>query len=72
MILISNTDLAEQPHDKGSARLASTTERRSGPTAREILPGVVLTSMVAGAAFAVRQLPGMGAFSPMMLSRSSG
>ena len=72
MTLISNADLAETPHDEVGARLGATTERRSAPTAREILPGVVLTSIVAGAAFAFRQLPGMGAFSPMMLSMVIG
>jgi uncharacterized integral membrane protein (TIGR00698 family) len=72
MTLISNADLAETPHDEVSARLGATTERRSAPTAREILPGVILTSIVAGAAFAFRQLPGMGAFSPMMLSMVIG
>src|SRR5258708_24837809 len=36
--------------------------------ALEILPGLLLNSTIAGAAFALRLLPGMATFSPMILS----
>lgn len=41
--------------------------RASAPEAR-ILPGLLLTAAIAGAAFALRQLPGVGLFSPMILA----
>jgi uncharacterized integral membrane protein (TIGR00698 family) len=50
----------------------SATRRWSGRNAREILPGLFLTVMLAGASFAVRMLPGMTTFSPMMLSMLAG
>lgn len=37
-----------------------------------IWPGLVLTSAIAGAGFASRQLPGLGLFSPMILSIIAG
>ena len=36
------------------------------PTA--LLPGLILTAAIAGAGFALRQIPGVGLFSPMILS----
>jgi uncharacterized integral membrane protein (TIGR00698 family) len=72
MTVISSTRLAEPLNDEAGGRLASTTERWSVRKACEILPGVLLTSMVTGTAFAVRQLPGMGMFSPMILSMIIG
>jgi uncharacterized integral membrane protein (TIGR00698 family) len=69
--LISAGKVAEPLTDKTGARLTST-QRWSGRNAREILPGLFLTSMVAGASFAIRMLPGMTAFSPMMLSMVVG
>jgi uncharacterized integral membrane protein (TIGR00698 family) len=60
MSLFSNTELAGPLNN---ARLPSATQCWYGR-----LPGLFLTSMVAGAAFAVRQLPGMATFSPMILS----
>jgi uncharacterized integral membrane protein (TIGR00698 family) len=68
MTLISNTELAGTLKDKANRRLALTTQRWSHRHARGILPGLFLNSVVAGAAFAVRQLPGMATFSPMILS----
>jgi uncharacterized integral membrane protein (TIGR00698 family) len=40
----------------------------SGLNASGIWPGLVLASAVAGAAYALRQLPGMATFSPMILA----
>jgi uncharacterized integral membrane protein (TIGR00698 family) len=72
MTFISNTELTGPLNDKASARLISTTDRWSGRKALEILPGVFLTSAVAGTAFAMRLLPGMATFSPMILSMIIG
>jgi uncharacterized membrane protein YadS len=68
MKFISNTKLAESLHDRTDARLASTIRRWSGRFTREILPGLV----IAGAAFAIRLLPGMATFSPTILSTVIG
>src|SRR6201997_2097333 len=72
MTLTSSTELTAPLNDKTSALLTSTTGRWSGRKAFEILPGVFLTSMVAGTAFAIRLLPGMANFSPMILSMIIG
>ena len=72
MTFISNIELTAPTNDKASARLTSTTGRWSGRKAFEILPGVFLTSIVAGTAFAIRVLPGMANFSPMILSMVIG
>lgn len=37
-------------------------------TRQNILPGLLMTSVVAGSAYAIRQLPGMATFSPMILA----
>jgi uncharacterized integral membrane protein (TIGR00698 family) len=70
--LISASKLAEPLKDNIGASLVSTTRRWTGGNAREILPGLFLTSIVAGASFAIRMLPGMTTFSPMMLSMVVG
>ena len=62
MTFICSTNLAD----------TSTSGRLSGRNARQVVPGLVLTSMVAGAAFTIRQLPGMATFSPMILSMVIG
>jgi uncharacterized membrane protein YadS len=64
MTFISITKLAESLNDRANARIRSTVQRWPGRTAREILPGLFLNSIT----FAIRQLPGMATFSPMMLS----
>lgn len=52
----------------------STIERRSSPITssigriRAIVPGLVLTASIAGVAFALRLLPGVGILSPLILS----
>jgi uncharacterized integral membrane protein (TIGR00698 family) len=48
---------------------------RVGPTSQRsetIWPGLVLTAWIAGAGFALRQIPGLGLFSPMILSIIAG
>jgi uncharacterized integral membrane protein (TIGR00698 family) len=71
MTLISNTEVTGPLNDRASVRITST-KRRYVRHASEILPGVFLTSIVAGAAFAIRLLPGMATFSPMILSMVIG
>jgi uncharacterized membrane protein YadS len=68
MIPASTTDLAEPLNDKADGRFSAAAERWSGGHFNGILPGLLLGSVIAGAAFAARQLPGMAAFSPMILS----
>src|SRR6202165_1135390 len=67
MSLFSNTELTRPLNDNADARLRSTTQRWHSR-----LPGLFLTSIVAGAAFAIRLLPGMANFSPMILSMIIG
>ncbi len=43
-------------------------QRRSGAQEAGIVPGLLLTAAIAGAAFALRQVPGAGLFSPMILA----
>src|ERR1700674_3758098 len=68
MIVISSTKLAKSPDGRAGARLPSAIERWPGRNSREIQPGLFLNWVVAGAAFAIRQLPGMATFSPVILS----
>jgi hypothetical protein len=72
MTFISSTKLAESLNDRAAARLLATIQRWPGRNTREVLPGLFLNSIIAGAAFAIRQLPGMAAFSPMILSIAIG
>src|SRR6202165_3736672 len=58
-------------NDKSGARLISLTQW-SGRCARDILPGLCLTSIVAGASFGIRMLPGMTNVSPLILSMVIG
>jgi uncharacterized integral membrane protein (TIGR00698 family) len=67
MTFVSNTELAGPSNNSGDTR-PTITKRRYDRHVREILPGLLLNSIVAGAAFAVRLLPGMTTFSPMILS----
>src|SRR5260370_35996494 len=66
MTFLSTPELAGPRTD--GCRIPSTTRRQFSRRAVEILPGLVLNSIVAGAAFGVRLLPGMSTFSPMILS----
>jgi hypothetical protein len=64
MTFISIAKLAEALNDRANARIRSTVQRWPGRTAREILPRLFLNSIT----LAIRQLPGMATFSPIMLS----
>ena len=70
--LYLSTKLAKSLNDRSYVRLPSTIQRWPRPKAREILPGLFLSSVIAGTAFAIRQLPGMATFSPMILSMAIG
>ena len=71
MIVISSTKLAKSLDGGARAGLPSIIQR--WPRNRhEILPGLLLNWVIAGAAFAIRQLPGMAMFNPMMLSMAIG
>ena len=72
MTFISSTKLAKSLNDRSYVRLPSTIQRWPRPKAREILPGLFLSSVIAGTAFAIRQLPGMATFSSMILSMMIG
>jgi uncharacterized membrane protein YadS len=67
MTLISSTKLAEPLNDRTNARLPPTIQRWTGR-----LPGPFLNSVIAGTALAIRQLPGMTTFSPMILTMVIG
>src|SRR5258706_14097708 len=72
MIVISSTKLAKSLDGRAGAGLASIIQRWPGRNSHEILPGLFLNWIIAGAAFAIRQLPGMAMFNPMMLSMAIG
>jgi uncharacterized membrane protein YadS len=63
---------AEWVNEGADARLPSISQRWERRTTREILPWLFLKWVIAGAAFAMRQLPGMATFSPMILSIGVG
>ena len=67
MILISSTKLAESLNGRANARLPSTIQRWT-----RRLPRLFLNSVIEGTALAIRQLPGMTTFSPMILSMAIG
>jgi uncharacterized membrane protein YadS len=69
MTFISSTKLAASQND---ARLHPTIQRWFGRSPREFLSGLFLKWVIAGAAFAIRQLAGMATFSPMILSMVIG
>jgi hypothetical protein len=72
MIVISSTKLAKSLDGRAGAGLPSIIQRWPGRNSHEILPGLFLNWIIAGAAFATRQLPGMAMFNPMMLSMAIG
>jgi uncharacterized membrane protein YadS len=72
MTFISSTKLAESLNDGADARVPSAIQRGPARNSPEILPGLFLNWIIAGTAFAIRQLPGMAAFSPMILSMMIG
>jgi uncharacterized membrane protein YadS len=67
MTLISSTKLAESLNRRANARLPSTIQRWT-----RRLPRLFLNSVIEGTALAIRQLPGMTTFSPMILSMVIG
>jgi uncharacterized integral membrane protein (TIGR00698 family) len=62
MAALSNSEITE------TLRLPAKKTNWLGLHARGIWPGLLLASAVAGAAYALRQLPGMTTFSPMILA----
>ena len=72
MIVISHTKLAKSLDGGAGAGLPSIIQRWPGRNSHEILPGLFLNWIIAGSAFATRQLPGMAMFNPMMLSMAIG
>ena len=72
MIVISSTKLTKSLDGRAGAGLPSIIQRWPGRNSHEILPGLFLNWVIAGAAFAIRQLPGMAMFNPMMLSMAIG
>jgi uncharacterized membrane protein YadS len=59
MIVISSTKLAKSLDGRADAGLPSIIQRWPGRNSHEILPGLLLNWVIAGAAFAIRQLPAM-------------
>jgi uncharacterized membrane protein YadS len=72
MIVIASTKLSESLDGRAAVGLPSTIQRWPGRNNHEILPGLFLNWVIAGAAFAIRQLPGMAMYNPMMLSMAIG
>src|SRR5258708_35660954 len=72
MHLMSSTKLAKSLDGRAGAGLPSIIQRWLGRNSHEMMPGLFLNWIIAGAAFAVRQLPGMAIFNPMMLSMAIG
>ena len=72
MIVISSTKLAKSFDGRAGAGLPSIIQPWPGRNSHEILPGLFLNWVIAGAAFAIRQLPGMAMFNPVMLSMAIG
>ena len=70
MTLISASNAAEPLNH--AARAPSAAQRWPGRGVHTILPGLLLTSLVAGTSFAIRMLPGMTTFSPLILSMVIG
>ncbi|GAC1574282.1 MAG: YeiH family protein [Sphingomicrobium sp.] len=63
---ISQANLTVSPN--AIVPMPSGRERGLRATAFAVLPGLLLTSAVAASAYALRQLPGMATFSPMILA----
>src|SRR5580692_4207225 len=77
MIVISGTKLAKPLNGRAGqgragAGLPPIIQRWLGRNSHEVLLGLFLNWIIAGATFATRQLPGMAMFNPMMLSMAIG
>jgi hypothetical protein len=72
MTLLSASTVAKPLDRRTGAGLFSVTQLWSGRSARGNLPDLLLTSMVAATSFAIRMLPGMANFSPVVLSMLVG
>jgi len=72
MIVISSTKLAKSLDGRAGAGLSSIIQRWLGRNSHEILPDLFLNWIIVGAAFAIRQLPGMAMLNPMMLFMAIG
>lgn len=72
MIVIASTKLSKSLDGRAAVGLPSTIQRWPGRNNHEILPGLFLNWVIAGAAFAIRQRPGMAMYNPMMLSMAIG
>jgi uncharacterized integral membrane protein (TIGR00698 family) len=68
MTAISNADTSKTPRQRAVRALPAQAINWSGLHANGIWPGLFLAAMVATAAYAVRRLPGMTTFSPMILA----
>jgi uncharacterized membrane protein YadS len=72
MIVIASTKRAKSLDTRAAAGLPSTIQRWPDRNSHEVLPGLFLNWVIAGAAFAIRQLPGMAMFNPTLLSMATG
>jgi uncharacterized integral membrane protein (TIGR00698 family) len=68
MTTISNADISKTLRQRTVGALPIKATNGSGLHAGGLWPGLFLASMVAAAAYAIRQLPGMATFSPMILA----
>jgi uncharacterized integral membrane protein (TIGR00698 family) len=66
--LVSHAGLTASPHRNAADCLQLGPRHGSGKTRLAILPGLLLTSVLAASAYGLRQLPGMATFSPMILA----
>lgn len=68
MTIMTDTDTSLTPDDNSKAQSRPRRVRLSGIHGAGIWPGLLLTSLVAAAAYAIRLLPGMATFSPMIIA----
>jgi uncharacterized integral membrane protein (TIGR00698 family) len=68
MTFISDTPFDDPVIDHSRSATMIRTERKLPAILRGIFPGLLLTSATATTTFAIRQLPGMTSFSPMILA----
>jgi uncharacterized membrane protein YadS len=70
MTMLSDAEISETPRDCAACLEPQSARDRKwrGLHAAGIWPGLFLTGIVAGAAFASRQIPGIATLSPMILA----